>query len=412
MKVTRLIIFAVALSAIARTPAFGEWPTKDKSEKAEARAEREQDVYEEAQDALDEHEWRRAADLFLKVAAQHGAHADAALYWRAYAQNKNGNRTDALTTLVELRKAFPSSHYVEDSKQLEVEIRQSAGQNVSPENQDDEDVKLMAVMGLMNSDPDRAMPILENILKSPTQSSKVKDRAMFVLSQSGSLRAAEAMTRIAKDGTHRDLQSRALKYLGIMGGENSRRILADVYGSTNDVNVKRTILKSFMISGDRAHLLSVARGEQNPDLRSEAVRQLGVSGARNELAELYASESSTKVKKSILQAMFIGGSADKLGAIARTEKDPELRIAAIKNLGLTGGAHTSPILRSLYESDSNPDVRRAIINAFFLHGDAKTLADIGRREKDPALRREIVSKLSLMHSKDAEDFLMDVLKDQ
>src|SRR5207248_3345861 len=150
--------------------------------------------------------------------------------------------------------------------------------------------------------------------------------------------AVDLLGRYARDGSRPELQASALRYLGIMGGEQSRRLLAEVYSSSNDIDVKKSILRSFMISGDKGHLLSLAKSEANPDLRAEAVRQLGVSGARNELAELYAAETSNEVKKNILQAMFIGGSVDKLSEIARTEKNPDLRSTAIRNLGLTGGA--------------------------------------------------------------------------
>lgn len=414
----KLIICIIALAPIALTPAFADADaaTKDKakakSEKNADRVEDEQDRYDEANDALDDHDWHRAASLFREVARMRGAHADAAIYWTAYAQAKSGDRTDALATLVELQKAFPRSKYAEDAKSLEVEIRQNAGEHVSPEHESDDDVKLMAINGLLGSDPDRAIPILEKILRSPTQSAKMKDRALFVLSQNNSPRGLEILTRIAQDGSNRDLQSHALKYLGIMGGDNSRRILMDVYNSTSDLAIKRSVLRSFMISGDRARLLSIAKGEQNATLRGEAVRQLGVMGARNELADLYAGETSVEVKKNIIQAMFIGGSADKLGDLARSERNPELRVAAIKNLGLVGGEHSSTILRSLYESDPNMDVRHAVITALFLHGDAKTLVALGRAEKNPELRKSIVSKLSIMNSKDAADFLLDILNEK
>ena len=412
----KLIVMLIALFTIALTPAFGDWPSadkaKDRKERDEARVEREQDRYEAATEALDDHEWRRAITLFTEVARMNGPHADAAVYWAAYAKAKNGDRTDALATLVELRKAFPQSKYVEDAKSLEVEIRQNAGEAVSPEHESDDDVKLMALNGLMNSDPDRAIPILQNILRSPSQSAKMKDRALFVLSQTNSPRTSELLSQIARDGSNRDLQSRALKYLGIMGGENSRKLLEDVDRSSNDLQVKKSVLRSFMISGDRTRLYSLARGEQNPELRADAVRQLGVMGARNELAELYKSETSVEVKKNIIQAMFIGGSADKLGDLARNETNPELRVAAIKSLGLVGGEHSSTILRSLYDSDQNPEVRHAVINALFLHGDAKTLVALGRAEKNPDLRKAIVTKLSIMNSKDAAEFLMDILNEK
>jgi HEAT repeat protein len=126
---------------------------------------------------------------------------------------------------------------------------------------------------------------------------------------------------------------------------------------------------------------------------------------------LYAVESTVEVKKNILQAMFVGGSADKLGEIARTEKNPELRATAIRNLGLTGGSRAGATLISIYETDSNSEVRHAVINALFLQGNAKGLVELARKEKDPDLKKQIISKLSIMGSKDAADYLMELLKD-
>lgn len=409
------ILAAVLLVAapLSAEPASKSKPAKqkDKSPEAEARAEQENDEYDEGTDALDEHDYQRAIDAFREVVNLKGEHQDAAMYWIAYAQNKMGNRSDALATLLQFQKAFPNSRWMEDAKQTEVEIRQSSGQVVEPSRVVDEDVKMMALQGLMNSDPERAVPILEGIINNPKQSAKLKDKAIFLLSQSGGPRAIELLGKFARNSNDRELQSRAIRYLGIMGGENSRRLLAEVYQSSSDIDLKKSILKSFMISGDRGHLLSLAKGETNSLLRAEAVQQLGVSGAKNELAELYATETSIEVKKKILQAMFIGGSADKLGEIARTEKVVELRLTAIKNLGLTGGSRTGPTLVSIYETDSSPDVRHAVINALFLQGNAHSMIELARKEKDPTLKKAIISKLSIMGSKEAADYLMEFLRE-
>jgi len=222
------------------------------------------------------------------------SHADAALYWLAYAQGKMGARSEALSTLLQLQKAYPKSKWVADGKTLEVEIRQSAGQVIRPEHVEDEEVKLMAINGLMNSDPERAIPILEGILNG-NQPVKLKERALFVLSQSGSQRAFVIVVRTAKSGPP-DLRLRAVRTLGILGGERSRGVLTDIYNSTSDVSVKKSVLKSYMISGDRTRLLALAKGEPNQELRADAVLQLGVIGARNELTELYNSEPSVDVQ--------------------------------------------------------------------------------------------------------------------
>jgi HEAT repeat protein len=371
-------------------------------------SDREEDYYDRANDSLDDHDWRRAASLFRRVADLKQSHADAAMYWEAYAQSKMGARSEALSTLLQLEKSYPKSKWVADGKTLEVEIRQSAGQEISPEHVDDEDVKLMAINGLMNSDPERAIPILEGIL-SGHQPIKMKERALFVLSQSSSDKAFEILVRTARSGPP-DLRDRAVRFLGMMGGERSRGVLADIYTSTSDIAVKKSVLRSYMIAGDRKHLLALAKGESNPELRADAVLQLGVTGARDELTELYTTEQSVEIRKKILQAMFIGGNSGKLAEIARNEKVLELKITAIRNLGLLGGAHSSDLLVSLYNSDPRPKVRRSVIESLFVQGNAKTLISVARAEKDPAMKRDIVQKLSVMGSKEATDYLMEFLK--
>src|SRR5262245_1189271 len=150
----------------------------------------------------------------------------------------------------------------------------------------------------MQNDPDQAVPIIEKMLTG-TNSPKVKDRALFVLSQSRSARARDVIAGVAKGNANPDLQLKAIRYLGMMSGADNRQILSDVYRAANDPAVKRAILRSYMMSGDRERLFALAKAESDRSLRSEAVRQLGVMNARAELAQLYQSESSVDVKKQI-----------------------------------------------------------------------------------------------------------------
>ncbi|HEY3055654.1 MAG TPA: HEAT repeat domain-containing protein [Thermoanaerobaculia bacterium] len=413
MTVNRIASSVLVLMLVTSPAAWAAADAPEKyreKERKEKSVEREGDLYDEGTDALDEKDFARAVRVFRRVARLQGEHADASLYWLSRAQNELGQRAEALATLVELRKAFPKSHWAEDGKALEVEIRQSSGQHVEPDQISDEDVKLMALNGLMGSDPEKALPILEKII-SGNSSPRVRERAIFVLSQSHSPRAMDILGRVARDSSRPDLQEKAVRYLGIMGGHESRKVLADVYASTNDLKVKKNILKSYMIAGDRAHLLALAKGEPIVELRGDAVRQLGIIGARNELADLYNTESDVDIRKHIIQAMFIGGSVDKLADIARNEKVPELRATAIRNLGLLGNARTGDLLLSLYESDSSSEVRHAVINSLFLQQNAKALISLARKEKNPELKREIISKLALIRSDEVSNYLMEVLKD-
>jgi tetratricopeptide (TPR) repeat protein len=376
------------------------------SESAEDRAE---ELYDEGREAIEEGRYDRAVDRFNRLIELKSSRTDAALYWKAYAQNKLGQRTEALTTLADLEKGFRDSRWIKDAKALEIDIRQSTGSPVSPDNQSDEELKMYALNALMQSDPERALPAIEKIL-SGASSIKLKEKALFVLTQSRSARAREILANIAKGGANPDLQLRAIRYVGVMGSADSRQLLDEAYRSSTDPAVKRAILRSFMTSGDRTRLLALAKSEKDASLRAEAVRQLGVMHADNELAELYQTETSVEVKKSILHGMFIGQS-DKLIDLARNEKDPELRSVAIKNLGLMRRPGASEVLTGIYASDTSAEVRKAVVNALFLQQNAGALITLARNEKNPEMKAEIVKKLAVMpKSKEIIDYLAELLK--
>jgi tetratricopeptide (TPR) repeat protein len=370
---------------------------------------RSDDLYDRARDLIEEGKFDRAVAELDRLIGLKSSRTDAAMYWKAYSLAKLGQRAEALAALTDLIKQFGDSRWLRDAKALEVEVRQASGQAVSPASQDDEELKLMALRGIMQSDPEQALPVIEKMLTG-TNSPKVKDRALFVLSQSHSARSREIIAGIAKGNANPDLQLRAIRYIGIMGGNDNRQILGDVYKASNDPAVKRSILRSFMTANDRERLFTAAKTETDASLRGEAIRQLGVLHASSELAQLYQSESAVELKKSILQSMFVGGDSDKLIELARNEKDPELRKTAIRNLGLMKRAGTTDVLTGIYASDASVDVKKAVINALFIQGNASGLVSLARAEKNVDLKKDIVSKLSNMKSKEATDYLMELLK--
>ena len=418
--------------------------------------------YERGQHNLERNRWDEAVDNFTEVVSRGGSRADGALYWKAYALNKLGRREEALAAIAELRKSYPSSRWLDDAKALEIEVKQAAGKPVSPDSSDEE-LKLMALNGLVNSDPNRAVPMIEKLLHS-SQSLKVKERSLFVLTQSGSPQARQLVVDIAKGGSNPDLQMKAVNYLGVMG---ARKELGEVYGAANDVAVKRAVLNGLMVAGAKDQLLAAARGEKNPDLQRYAINQLGVLGARHELADiykmttdmgskravinswmvagakdellaaakaegnadlrgfainqlgvlgaqaelwqLYQAETSAEIKRRLINAFFVGGASDRLLEIARTAKEAELRRDAINRLGTMGVEHTGSALVSMYSNESDPSIRKAVINALFVQGNSHALVELARKETNVELKKEIVQRLSNMGSKEGTDYLMELL---
>jgi HEAT repeat protein len=271
----------------------------------------------------------------------------------------------------------------------------------------DEELKLLALNALQNSDPATAVPLLLQILQG-TQSLKLKERALFVLAQRSSPEARKALADVARQGNP-DLQRKAVDYMGVHGSPENRALLTEVYQSTEDVDLKRRILRAYMVAGDRARVLTAATSERNEDLRAEAVRQLGVMNAADELWQLYQKEASVDVKRQILQAMFVGGNATRLIELAKSEPNADLRRTAVRNLGLMRSSATGVALVDLYSADRDADIKRAAVQGLFIQNNAEALVTLARRESDPAMKRELVQRLSLMKSKAAIDYLMEVL---
>jgi len=301
------------------------------------------DLYEAARNLIEQEQYVKAlGQLDTLIASSVGKsvadsmtnRVDAAMYWKAYALGKQRELSEAIKTLDEMQSRFADSRWLKDAMALKVEMMQASGQAVSPDSQTDEDLKLLALRGLMQSDPDRAVPMIEQLL-SGSSSLKVKENALFVLSQSRSARAREILGNVAKGGGNPDLQLKAIRYLGVMNVPGNDQILEDAYRSSSDETVKRAIIRSFMVSGNRTRLSAIA-GDTNssPALRGEAVQQLGVMRASDELARLYARETAPEVKKRIINGLFVARDATRLVELAKAEKDLELKKDIVQKLSL------------------------------------------------------------------------------
>jgi hypothetical protein len=390
------------------------WPdadpqTKNKEkekEKARDRAERESDLYEEGQEAIDEAKWDRAVARFTAVAEMKGSRADGALHWTAYALAKSGRNSEAMQTIAALRRSYPNSKWLDDANALELDVKRGLGQTVRPERIDNDELKVIAINSLMHTDPEKAYPLLEKIVRGPSDK-KIKERALFILAQSPSPRSQALIADIARGNANPDLQRTAVKYIGIHGGAKNRAVLSELYASSSSREVKKEVLQAFMLSNEKGRVLEVAKSEKDSELREKAIHLLGIMSAKNELAALYATEPSTDVKKEIIQALFISNDVTRIGELARTERDPQLRRDAIRKLGLMGGSGN--VLQQIYAAETSVEAKEAVIEAYFLQSNARALIDVARKEKNQSLRKEALQKLSIMNNDEALQYMLEIL---
>jgi HEAT repeat protein len=368
------------------------------------------ELYGQARKDLDAGRFNAAAEKFGQVIQRGGANADAALYWKAYAQNKAGKPGDALATLRQLGGSYPKSSWVDDAKALEMEIRGESGKPPNPAAEEDEELKLYALNGLMASDSKRAVPMLLKFLEG-RHSPKLKEQALFVLSQSDSAEGRKVLVDVARGNRYPELQRKAIESLGVAGEPADVQALAEIYASTDKPGVKMAILDAYLVADETARVFAAARDEKDPEVRRKAINQLGPMDATQELRQLYRSETSPALRMTILDGLAVADDASALIEIAREEKDPGLRRKAISGLGINDSPQAAAALKSLYTSNADVDTRRAVIEGLFIQDNAKALIELFHGEKDRALRREIVQKLGNMDSDEAMEFLEKVFRD-
>jgi nitrate reductase assembly molybdenum cofactor insertion protein NarJ len=373
----------------------------------DAARQRQSELYEHAMQELYDKDWEDAARVFSELADTRGRRSDAALYWKAYAEAKRGQAAAALATLERLRAEWPESRWQRQAEALAQEIRPGDAPALAGRGDDDE-LRLLALGRRLDQDPAQSLPALEKLLSEPA-SARGAERALFLLSQSDSKEARELLLRIARGQRDARLQKKAIEYVSLFGNDESRRVLEGVYSSAASRDVKRAVLRGYLLSGNKAAVLSIAQAEADDALRLEAIRQLGVMGARGELVTLVGAETSLEARKAALQALSLTGDTETLVEVARTGKDPALQAEAARMLGVVSREKSGPALVSLCRESKDPAVRRAALQGLFIQQNDQALAEVARKEKDPAVRRDAVRYLSLLGSSLSREFLSEML---
>jgi hypothetical protein len=371
---------------------------------ATAAPSREDQLYSAGTAALDSGNYDDAVRKFDEAAGLRGRKADAALYWKAYALNKSGNKPAAQAAIAELRKSYPQSRWLRDAGALELEMK---GAPANPEAISDEELKLLALQSLMNGDSEKAVPILDKIIHG-NDSPKLKDKALFVLSQSNSQQAQQILLSLAKANNNPELQKRAIHYMG-MGGSRNNGILREIYKGTTDVSVKKAVFQGWLMSGDKEDVLAVARTEQSPELRKDAIHYLGMMGGRNELREMYKNSPDASTREAVIHGMMMSGDSQGLVEIANTEKDPQVLDKAINTLGMVGGEDSLGALTKIYNTQNDIATKKRVINALFLRGAAHDMVAMARKETNPELKKAWIQKLSLMNSPEITEYMTEIL---
>ena len=265
-----------------------------------------QTPYDEGQKALREQNWVVAADYFKRAIKEDKESADASMYWRAHALYKAGRKKEAERQLSTLERKYPDSRWVKEAQVLQIEHDTAPVlADVADESGMDEDLRMFALAQLMDRDPERALPLVLDMLKS-TDSENTRNDTLFMLGMSDDPRAQEAIAQIARDSKDPELQANAIHMLGISSTQPSIDLLADLYKESDNIQVKQAVIQAYMIGDESGELVEILTGllktEESPELQMDIIRTLGLMDATDELRSIYPTLENSETKAAVLEA--------------------------------------------------------------------------------------------------------------
>lgn len=358
-------------------------------------------LYWQGQEALKNSDWngalKRFSDLEKQLRTAEPQSADAAVYWQAYALTQAKRTTEAKAAVERLHHDFPNSRWSKDADAL---LRQNQpAQNQPALAQDggvnDEEIVEVAVEGLLNAPPERALPLLKKVLKS-AHSDKVKKRALFVLSQLDEDAALDAVVDVAKESKDRGLREEAIRMLGVSGQDRAIERLRELYSSSTDASEKRSIVQAWLTADRKDLILASARNESDESVRHQAIQALGALDAANELKQLFDSTHDATNQREIIQALGVAGNVQALSSIAEGQLTEDVRSEAIRALGIAGDEGGTAELVKLYPRMTSAPLREAVLQGLIVAGDSEGMMQLYRqaksREEKQALLRAITTQ--------------------
>ena len=258
------------------------------------------DAYTVGTRAMDEHRWPDAVSAFDRVISEKGKRVDSALYWKAYSLKKLGKTPLAVATCDQLHSQFADSPWNKDCAVISIDgpdtrvVVEQWKSNTDPvrvrvapygvfmdggdskvARGSDEDLKILALNSLLNRDPTTAIPLLRGIL-SGNQPISVKKRALFVLAQSKSPEADSILHDAALGKLDPQLQEEAIRSMAVFQGKRANDTLAEVYRTTTDPKIKKSIISAMFITRDAPRMVEMAKSEKDLELKRTIVSQLAL----------------------------------------------------------------------------------------------------------------------------------------
>ncbi len=255
-----------------------------------------------------------------------------------------------------------------------------------------------------------ATTTLADLRKSHPQSRYLKDAGALETTIRQS--AGQAMSPEAEHDE--ELKLLAINALVHTDPERALPLLEGVInGGANSLQLKtRAIFVLAQSSQPRAKeiLMGLAKGGGNPDLQTRAIQYLATRGRERvtsaELKQIYDSTTDTDIKRAVINAWGAMGANGELAyVVAAGNTDVAIRTTALNRMSDPAAADT---LWAIYQKEQNRDLRMSILSRLGSMGATERLLDVVRSEKDVEIRRRAIRSLGNMRADKSGAVLSDL----
>ena len=404
-------------------------------------------LYRLARRAMADENYRRAARIFAELVDQYprSDYAGDALYYRAYCLYQLGGQRElreAVDAIERQRRDYADASTREDAKTLRTRIESmqarrgdaDAAQKVAEKASelgkergcpnDDDDMRIAALQGLMQMDAESALPILRQVLaKRGSCSESLRKHAVFIVSQKRGDEATTLLLEVARTDPSPEVRGEAIQWLGQSHSARAVSALDSIAANaTEDDILDKAIFALSQTRDERsdAALRRIASDERkSTHARTQAIFWFGQTHRDADdmrfLRELFSRARDEEIQGSIIQAMSQAHTSESMRWLIDLARDKSLSIEARKNALFWAGQNGADLrqLIALYdEMKGQTEVQNQLIFVFSQRRDRDAidkLMDIATNDSDRDLRKQAIFWLGQSHDPRVQKFLLDLI---
>jgi HEAT repeat protein len=405
-------------------------------------------LYRLGRGALTDGDFRKAAALFATVSDRYpdSEFAPDALYYQAYALYKSGGSRElnqAVAILDRQETRYPKAGTLSDAKQLRASIRSeqakrgdgtaaleiaAGGTTLRNENRcptDDDDMRLTALAGIMQLDPDQVLPVLQKLLaRRDDCSASLRKRAVDMVAQTKEEERADILLSVARTDPSTDVRREAVQWLSSVNTERAAKALDSILFSAGDADMRERALSALSRHRSPSARASIRRfAEQTnvpTDLRVRAVDYMS-QNSRNGVDEsdylrtLFTRTASPELREAIIRGIANQKSPDRTAWLMGVARDKNHEIE-VRKRALYYAGQSGVELKDLFplydEFNGQIEMQDQMLTLYGQRREPEAtdkLIQIAKTEKNIELKKRAVTWLGQRKDPRAKQFLLDLV---